>query len=450
MMITSAGILTGFHHALLYLFHMEKVQLAELDMLSAFTEATQEADAFESHPMAEHNMEEQLLYLQGLAMVMNVDNDIHETELEYLRILIKSFGLDESITDDCVKFAQAPDKDSIQAFVRCFRCKPIAQLFLFDALMMTRRDGAVHDKEVVLVNAMAGQLEILKGTQQDIFDLFCHIKNRNWQESALYFSSHLLNPEHFKHLLAYHEIDLDELMTETTTIRTSRLQEVVSQKVGLSIIGLTWRKLKTEPIYALYYKSEEIKSGHFSEIFNTLLRNLQSVEITDAKAIRKGKTLFTFSNETIVTSPVLMKVLKVSVSQGQTISNEVKLATFTLANPEDFNTINIEKNLIAKKTEHVFIDGGLESEDDLSAFMQPDIMIPFLQYILDRRQVRVSDGVVYKTSDNKELEYCQLMNLGIEFDQESNAFSIGNQALKATDNYLPVDLLNDFFSLMYH
>jgi hypothetical protein len=97
--------------------------------------------------------------------------------------------------------------------------------------MMTRRDGKVHEKEMPLVNAIANQLEILKGTQQDIFDLFCHIKNRNWQESALYFSSHLLNPEHFKHLLTYYEISFDELMEETKEIRQGRLIDILKPKL---------------------------------------------------------------------------------------------------------------------------------------------------------------------------------------------------------------------------
>jgi hypothetical protein len=136
-----------------------------------------------------------------------------------------------------VTFAKAPDKDTVQAFFRTFRRRPVAQLFLFDALMMTRRDGKVEEKEKAVVDKIADQLEILKGTQQDIFDLFCHIKNRNWQESALYFSSHLLNPNHFKHLLAYHEIEFDTLMAETAEIRSNRLIEVIKHKL---VDSLEW------------------------------------------------------------------------------------------------------------------------------------------------------------------------------------------------------------------
>lgn len=216
----------------------------DFDILDMLNEATKEADAFEAHPARELSLEERLLYLNGLAIVMNADGNIDEEEKEYIRILIKSFEMDEGTLASFVEFAQAPDKDTIQAFFRTFRRKPIAQLFLFDALMMTRRDGKVEDKEVAVVNKIADQLEILKGTQQDIFDLFCHIKNRNWQESALYFSSHLLNPEHFKHLLDYHEVDFDELMEETRDIRQNRLGDILKSKINLE--QYTWGKLSTD------------------------------------------------------------------------------------------------------------------------------------------------------------------------------------------------------------
>ncbi|WP_421420095.1 hypothetical protein ACN9JF_19140 (plasmid) [Pseudoalteromonas lipolytica] len=216
--------------------------MTDLDMLATFMEATKEPSAFENHPIAQQGIEGQLLYLQGLALVMNADNNIHETEVEYLQILINSFSLDNSVLDDVVGFAKAPDKVNIQAFVNYYRRKPLAQLFLFDALMMTRRDNQVHEKEMPLVNAIATQLEILKGTQQDIFDLFCHIKNRNWKESALYFSSHLLNPDYFKHLLAYHEVEYEALMAETATIRSKRLTKLIVNKVTRAC------QLKWEPL----------------------------------------------------------------------------------------------------------------------------------------------------------------------------------------------------------
>ena len=202
------------------------------DILSVIQEATSEAKAFESHPVRELLLEERLLYLQGLSMVMNADTDIHDNEKEYLRILIKSFDMDLSTLDSLVEFSRTPDKDTIQFFFKTFRRRPIAQLFLFDALMLAMRDEQMDKKELEVIQLIAEQLEVLKGTYQDIFDLFCYIKNKDWQESALYFSSHLLNPEHFRHLLAYHEVDLDKLLQQTRNIQRNRLIEVLRAKLN--------------------------------------------------------------------------------------------------------------------------------------------------------------------------------------------------------------------------
>ncbi|EGR1976317.1 TerB family tellurite resistance protein [Vibrio parahaemolyticus O3:K56] len=203
-----------------------------IDILDIINEATKEANSFENHAAKDLTLEERLLYLQGLALVMNADGEIHPDEKEYIRILIKSFEMDESILESFVEFAQNPDKDTVQAFFRTFRRRPIAQLFLFDALMMTRRDDNVDEREKAVVDKIAEQLEVLKGTYQDIFDLFCHIKNKDWEESALYFSSHLLNPEHFRHLLDYYEIDFEDLLGRTKNIRNKRVLEIFKSRVN--------------------------------------------------------------------------------------------------------------------------------------------------------------------------------------------------------------------------
>ncbi|ELY5143825.1 TerB family tellurite resistance protein [Vibrio vulnificus] len=203
-----------------------------LDILDVINEATKEANSFENHAAKDLTLEERLLYLQGLALVMNADGEIHAEEKEYIRILIKSFEMDESILESFVEFAQRPDKDTVQAFFRTFRRRPIAQLFLFDALMMTRRDDSVDDREKAVVDKIAEQLEVLKGTYQDIYDLFCHIKNKDWEESALYFSSHLLNPEHFNHLLDYFEVDLNEILETTSELRKDRVLRIIKERLG--------------------------------------------------------------------------------------------------------------------------------------------------------------------------------------------------------------------------
>jgi len=212
-----------------------------MDVFDILSEATTEATAFESHAAKVLPLEERILYLQGLALVMNADSNVHDEEKEYLRILIKSFDMDESILEECIAFSLAPDKDNIQAFFRAFRRKPIAQLFLFDAFVVSRRDGLAHDKKTNVINKMAEHLEIPVGLQIDIYHLFCYIENRDWPETAVYFDSFLLNVEYFKHLLAYYEVDYDELMASTAEMRQGRLLEILA---GKSKLDLQWEPVR--------------------------------------------------------------------------------------------------------------------------------------------------------------------------------------------------------------
>ncbi|OOF05540.1 hypothetical protein BZG81_05430, partial [Salinivibrio sp. MA607] len=126
-------------------------------------EAAKESNAFLNHAAKFLPLEDRVLYLQGLALVMNADGRIHEEEKNYLLILVNSFELDESLIDICVDFAQQPDKSTIQSILKCFKRKPIAQLFLFDALMISYRDGDMSQKEKEVIDELAFQFEVAKG-----------------------------------------------------------------------------------------------------------------------------------------------------------------------------------------------------------------------------------------------------------------------------------------------
>ncbi|WP_025524009.1 tellurite resistance TerB family protein [Vibrio parahaemolyticus] len=206
------------------------------DVINLIREAAQESKSFENHAAKGLSLEERLLYLQGLALVMNAGGEVHDKKKDYLLILIKSLDLDESIIDSCIDFASQPDKRTIQTILKCFKRKPIAQLFLFDALMMSFCDGDISAQEKDIMDELAFQFEVAKGIYSDIFDLFCYIKNKNWQDSSLYFSTHSLNPKHFTHIFNYYDVDLDKLSNECNNTSKRRVLAFINRKIedGLS------------------------------------------------------------------------------------------------------------------------------------------------------------------------------------------------------------------------
>ncbi|MBY7663045.1 TerB family tellurite resistance protein [Vibrio atlanticus] len=334
-----------------------------LDILDVISEATKEANSFENHAAKDLTLEERLLYLQGLALVMNADGEIHQEEKEYIRILIKSFEMDESILESFVEFAQRPDKDTVQAFFRTFRRRPIAQLFLFDALMMTRRDDSVDDREKAVVDKIAEQLEVLKGTYQDIFELFCHLKNKDWDESSVFFSSHLLNPNHFKHLLDYYEVDFDELMIRTNEIRKDKLIRIVNERLNLVFSETIKIELKTDTIIPMLQQMLDRGELRVSNDM-VLFSDGSSLKLED-EGINyelEGKYFYSSANA-LITAPILnskfLELLDVNKNEDykKLFSNVLDKVSFGELNMEDSRVLDLSRPI--NNEEFVVFDGKL-------------------------------------------------------------------------------------------
>ncbi len=205
------------------------VEFSGLDILSFIHEITKDTNVFTSHPIKELSVKDRLLYLNGLALVMNADGTISEPKKDYLSTLIKSFDFDLSLLERFITFAGSPDKNTVLLFFQTFGRKSMAQLFLFDAYMLVTQDSDIHDKSLAVVDKMADHLEVMRSTRRDIFDLVCCIRNRDWSAAQMYFSTHLLNPAHYQHLLEYYEVDLDTI----TSTQTVRLREKFYHALGI-------------------------------------------------------------------------------------------------------------------------------------------------------------------------------------------------------------------------
>lgn len=212
----------------------------EFNILDTIDAAVREAEIFENHPVKELLLEEQLLYLQGLSLVMSVDNEIHNEEVAYLKVLLNSFDMESSLLDGLVEFAKQPDKATIQSFFKTFRRKPIAQLVLFDALMISYRDQQLHDNEAAIIDRYARQLEIPQGTQKDIHNLFHYLRHQNWEQGLVSLHSLHLNSAYFEHLLPYFEIDIRQIDFELHAAVREQQLTPISEQLNQA---LNWVKL---------------------------------------------------------------------------------------------------------------------------------------------------------------------------------------------------------------
>jgi|GEM_PF-2150264 len=181
-------------------------------------EANRKVETYINHPFKSASLEEKLLYLQSLALVMNADKVIDDNEKQYLTILINSFELEGDLLDGIVGFASSPDKESVKAFFCNFANHDILPVFLFDALSMVHRDGALDDAESALVAIFCKQLQINETVQQKVSTLFDAIAQQKWQQAAKSLFHNVLPTSSFEHIFTFHQQNLAELISLESTI----------------------------------------------------------------------------------------------------------------------------------------------------------------------------------------------------------------------------------------
>jgi len=79
-----------------------------------FDELKEAIELIENHPLAKKNVEVKIAYLDGLALLMNEDSEIHDKEVKFLKLMIRSLGINEACIDDLIEFTKKPDNERIK------------------------------------------------------------------------------------------------------------------------------------------------------------------------------------------------------------------------------------------------------------------------------------------------------------------------------------------------
>jgi len=106
---------------------------------------------YDEHPIKDHDFETKISYLHGLALVMNVDSEIHSEEKKYLKKLIKTFGINDLEMDNFINFALNPDKKIIDDLIDVINNSETALHFLVDCYEMAYRDKKIKKEEKTII-----------------------------------------------------------------------------------------------------------------------------------------------------------------------------------------------------------------------------------------------------------------------------------------------------------
>ena len=186
--------------------------------------ASKKLESYVGHPFSAASIEDKMLYLQSLAVVMNVDETIDEEEKQYITILINSFELDSNLLETIVEFSNYPDPENVKDFLTKFVNHEILPVFLFDALNMIHRDGVLDETEKTLVTGLCKQLKIDESIEQKVELFFNAINTQNFDQAARYLFLNVLPKDSFAHVFSLYKQDIDSLIADHATIKVGNTE----------------------------------------------------------------------------------------------------------------------------------------------------------------------------------------------------------------------------------
>ena len=237
------------------------MELDILDFVSeaineSYNEENKEKELYTDHPLKEILVDERVLYLQGIALVMNADKEIHDDEVKYLSILLNSCELEASSLDELLTFAKSPDKDAIKQLFSTFKNKCIAETFIYDAMVMTQRDDELQDVETKLEAIFVNQLQISSNKYQHIQYLFKAISVKNWHACAMVFHLNLLDLEHYLHIFSFHKADINFHIDKVKSITVNDTEfSLVPIPLGTFNMGAYDGDKNAKPVHSVNLKA---------------------------------------------------------------------------------------------------------------------------------------------------------------------------------------------------
>jgi len=150
---TSVSLLFNLKFLVFYI--MEK-PLNSIDILEVIGNI-KTSENFKNHPISDFSLELKMHYLNGLALLMNVDGEIHEKEKEYLLSLIdiSEMGRDDTL-NNLLDFCRNPDKGSVKEMIEELKKDlKVSKLFLLDSFVISEKDDHFHEREKGFISKMS-------------------------------------------------------------------------------------------------------------------------------------------------------------------------------------------------------------------------------------------------------------------------------------------------------
>ena len=126
-------------------------------------EESNKKNQFINHPVAHKNLELKIHYLNGLALMMNVEHKIANAERDFFISLMEAFELEKSILDNFIDFAKEPENEQIAELLEEIKKDNFIKFaFMIDNYRIAYKDGKFSDEEKELLEIFFDMLEFTK------------------------------------------------------------------------------------------------------------------------------------------------------------------------------------------------------------------------------------------------------------------------------------------------
>ncbi len=267
-----------------------------MDILSLVEDAKKEHLSFEKHPATKLDIEQKTLYLNGLALLMNVDEEMHEKEKEYLTILIRTFDLPDEKLNELIQFAKKPSKKAVLEIFDSFKEKDIKYVFMFDALMLAHKDENFNPKEQKLIDSYFESLKISPREKEQVKFVYEKIIAQDKEALFRFFmQKDAIKRELYEYLLEYYGLGSES----PKEIKKKYKKEVIKIRNGFNLVTVcnsySWDKYKDISLLM----DSPISNKTFASFLQYMFDTNQIVFEDTLIKTTDGKTLFDLSKSSI-------------------------------------------------------------------------------------------------------------------------------------------------------
>ncbi len=162
----------------------------------------------ENHPAVNMRLSDRILYLDGIALMMSIDHEIHKKEKKYLTTLIVSLDLPKENLEQFINFSKKNYNNSVEIISKSLKRNNLEIIFLLDLLIIRLADNKIRKEETELLTFFAKELEIDETTRKDLESLAHFFKIDDIEGIIELFNKNNLKKEEFRYLFDYYNLEI--------------------------------------------------------------------------------------------------------------------------------------------------------------------------------------------------------------------------------------------------